>query len=587
MATIRNVIQRLFPQGTNRGEPNVEIFPYWPPDTFAAAATLVELCGCYSHPRYGGQITGGRFLDDDRRQRLVELAQAWRRLDLENESDSSAFTPIFQVQSLWETLLRHGDDEAARAENPSAATLEWWDAAIDLLELADEASHGLGFGVRPNSTVDDTLPSQRFIYTVLEAHRAALLSLPHRLPAPTNTLCLMVPPSETCVQPKATTPATGCTLRSLTHHLALLPPSGDVVARWLISPADVQRHSSETLNLLLVPFPFRIDGVSFHAGGSAIDQADIEHSRYEPNRMNFFSVQQDWLNGVTPPGMADFLITLIREARREAKAVHGVILPELALERDMADLVAKLVAKETGLELFICGVASSRPGIGDGRLPTNSVIFREFQRGEVVNRWEQEKHHRWRLDEGQIRRYHLGDSLSPNVAWWEKIDVSNRSCNFFVFRAGAALTALICEDLARVDPVQRLVRAIGPNLVVALLMDGPQVLTRWPSRYATVLAEDPGSAVLTLTSLGMLRRSVDPGEPEPNQIALWKDPRAPAAQELRLPSGAHALLLTIATRRTTEFTLDGRSDNNGAVKLVLSGVRPISHPREPEWARRT
>jgi hypothetical protein len=49
--------------------------------------------------------------------------------------------------------------------------------------------------------------------------------------------------------------------------------------------------------------------------------------------------------------------------------------------------------------------------------------------------------------------------------------------------------------------------AIGPNLVIALLMDGPQLENRWPARYATVLAEDPGSAVLTVTSLGMVRRS--------------------------------------------------------------------------------
>jgi len=52
------------------------------------------------------------------------------------------------------------------------------------------------------------------------------------------------------------------------------------------------------------------------------------------------------------------------------------------------------------------------------------------------------------------------------------------------------LTVLICEDLARLDPVNDLVRAVGPNLVMSLLMDGPQLTTRWPARYATVLADD-------------------------------------------------------------------------------------------------
>jgi hypothetical protein len=66
---------------------------------------------------------------------------------------------------------------------------------------------------------------------------------------------------------------------------------------------------------------------------------------------------------------------------------------------------------------------------------------------------------------------------------------------------------LICEDLARQDPAAELVRAVGPNLLVALLMDGPQLANRWPARYAAVLAEDPGTSILTLTSLGMVERS--------------------------------------------------------------------------------
>jgi hypothetical protein len=44
-------------------------------------------------------------------------------------------------------------------------------------------------------------------------------------------------------------------------------------------------------------------------------------------------------------------------------------------------------------------------------------------------------------------------------------------------------------------------------LLIALLMDGPQLKSRWSGRYAGVLAEDPGSSVLTLTSLGMALRS--------------------------------------------------------------------------------
>ena len=60
---------------------------------------------------------------------------------------------------------------------------------------------------------------------------------------------------------------------------------------------------------------------------------------------------------------------------------------------------------------------------------------------------------------------------------------------------------------AEPEPAAELIRAVGPNLLIALLMDGPQLSNRWPARYAAVLAEDPGTSVLTLTSLGMAERS--------------------------------------------------------------------------------
>src|SRR5262249_17681153 len=113
-----------------------------------------------------------------------------------------------------------------------------------------------------------------------------------------------------------------------------------------------------------------------------------------------------------------------------------------------------------------------------------------------------EKHHRWRVEKSQIETYSLGAALDSGRGWWERIDILDRCLDVFVVRGGATVTTLICEDLARSEPCQDLVRAIGPNLVIALLMDGPQLKDRWPARYATVLAEDPGSSVLTVTSMG-------------------------------------------------------------------------------------
>jgi hypothetical protein len=38
-----------------------------------------------------------------------------------------------------------------------------------------------------------------------------------------------------------------------------------------------------------------------------------------------------------------------------------------------------------------------------------------------------------------------------------------------------------------------------------LLLDGPQLGSRWTARHASVVADDPGSAAITLTSYGMVR----------------------------------------------------------------------------------
>jgi hypothetical protein len=187
------------------------------------------------------------------------------------------------------------------------------------------------------------------------------------------------------------------------------------------------------------------------------------------------------------------------------------------------------------------------------------------------------------LDAAQVRRYHLGHRLDPGVRWWEEIDVSGRTVKFTVFRPGMSVAALVCEDLARSDPVHPVLRAIGPNLVLCLLMDGPQLQARWPGRYATGLAEDPGSAVLTVTCLGMVRRSSDPGDANKHSVALWKEPGG-QARELVLPAQHHGLLLSITSCEEENWTLDGRSDGFASRCLSLGAVHALRHPKPPKWA---
>jgi hypothetical protein len=164
--------------------------------------------------------------------------------------------------------------------------------------------------------------------------------------------------------------------------------------------------------------------------------------------------------------------------------------------------------------------------------------------------------------------------LARTGLWWEHIKVAHRSLAFASLRPFLTITALICEDLARQDPVAEILRAVGPNLVVALLMDGPQLASRWPARYATVLADDPGSSVLTLTSIGMALTCVPKGCSASRAIALWKDASS-GPREITLPPDAEAVVLSLKVEFKEEWAADGRSDSGSSAYLTFSGITPV------------
>jgi len=190
----------------------------------------------------------------------------------------------------------------------------------------------------------------------------------------------------------------------------------------------------------------------------------------------------------------------------------------------------------------------------------------------------QSKHHPWKLDEAQIVQYGLGGVLSPSREWWEYANFTGRRVQFISISEDLAMCVLICEDLARPNPVADMVRAVGPNLVIALLMDGPQTKERWSARYATVLADDPGCSVLALTSIGMAELSRPTSGPSRSRVvALWKD-ALKGVTEIEMPAGCGAVAVSLSNRYREEFTADGRGDDQRAAFPILSGVHPISAP---------
>src|SRR5262249_33359782 len=132
-----------------------------------------------------------------------------------------------------------------------------------------------------------------------------------------------------------------------------------------------------------------------------------------------------------------------------------------------------------------------------------------------------------------------------------------RSVQFVELGNEVTLASLVCEDLAQSDEVASVIRAVGPMIVVTPLLDGPQLSSRWGARYASVLADDPGSAVLTLTSFGMAQRARLPGQDPSPVVALWKGP-GQGTREIPLEPGAQGILLSATADGPPRRSLAGR-----------------------------
>ncbi len=591
--TILAIIERLFPEGTNKGRPkDISKFPTWPPDAFALAATVARLSGCYSRPRYT-KVIDASFFSEKKLKDIRNAALKWRK----TFSDKKGFK---HIQSLWDVLISTKD--SLHANDPKC--VDWWDAVMELLVIADEASDGIGFF----TTYDGFLA--RFTrdahFEMIQRKKWNVTS--EKLPYIHHSNCMMVPPSEACVHPKSRTPQSGCTLRSFSHHLALLPPIGDVDSSWslgcdgsLKTGTDDDPHQLERkpLNILLVPFPYHFDGKNVVPGKEFFAHQKASPRNTRQRQWRFFDLNQSWLvdekgKPIRVKTLVDYLKKLIEQAKQEVNKVDGIIFPELSLNDKLVKGIARKLAEETEVELFVAGFLDQRSPIARNMVH-GSIIQRnpESKEPSVRHIWEQSKHHRWMLERNQIERYHLGERLHPDYCWWENINIERRECGFWVLRGFISLVTLVCEDLARIDPVQFVIRAIGPTLVIALLLDGPQLPFRWSARYSTVLADDPGCAVLTLTSLGMIRRQHDyehgnEEKEDSRKIALWKGAEGKTREIILLPEH-HGVLLTLSPTYSTNYTLDGRSDRGATISLELSETRQIKIEdtdgyEVPSWA---
>lgn len=562
--TVRDFVQTLFPGWGARD------WLYWPPDCFAVTSILLRQTGCY---RY--------VVDPEYHER--------RPLEWQSSVERAAGEWIAVVAGI---LQRGGDTGAAELERHLARAadgigllrdtlgeIEELGARVRMTELrilSDEASRKLCAALITLHAIADEACSGFGLVAGCRPENALAHYLGNLLLIASGSLSTL-PKHHGIVLPKMRTPQSGLTQRSMSHHLTY--HNTEVEVMWRSIPwANIDEN---TINVLAVPWPARVDIRSFRSTAETFES--VRYFRYEPDRARDGDGPRP-----DPRARMEKVVSLIRRLNDDVGRVHMVVFPELALSREEYEALMWELWKlhdELGpsgrchIPMIIAGVKDS-----EGCEALNEVRLGAFFAG----RWydlSQHKHHRWRLTRPQVLQYGLQGGLPTTRNWYEKIPVVQRRLTFLVPNGWLSVCPLICEDLARLEPVSEVIRGVGPTLLTALLMDGPQLKERWPARYASVLAEDPGTAVLSLTSLGMVEQSrpVDKpaGAPKDSRtVGLWTDQVTQWAT-LDLPPDRGAALLTLSADQVEEFSADGRTDHRHAASFKFEGVtyQELSDPR--------
>lgn len=510
----------------------------WPPDVFCLVASVLRLSGAYTWL----PLEKLSQLHKETRQ----AALSWRQ-EVGSRSEKQEKPRCLEVCDNYLIRLAPVDLDGDLGFESEHILVKDCCSRPDLqqylgrlLMMADEASAGLGL---PAVSAEY---SQRYGLPV--RYLADFQVNPGEFG---STLCRAIHPSKARVLPKTHTPQSGRTLRSLSHHLCYVE-SDEGRPLWYTVPSTC--NSTKQLNILLVPHPPVLRKTCFGVQPSS-------------NERWFFSYTPEDSCGLAVKQVCD----LVARANQYTSAIDVVVLPEVSLcAADYRLLRSYLLSKKITLIAGLGGV--NQEGDQENRLALDVPLSSSY-----AVHFRQRKHHPWRIDANQVKQYDLLGPFKfvPNRdelrTYWERLRIGDRNTCFVALHPRILASVLICEDLAQYEPVGRLIRAVGPNLVVALLQDGPQISGRWPERYATVLSDDPGSSVLTLTSLGMSRLSkpLRPGGRDEYDrtgvIALWKGPDG--KQEIALDREASAVILEITIEEQNEWTADLRSRNAVSLRL--------------------
>ena len=314
------------------------------------------------------------------------------------------------IQHHWDILRRSNRPIGLSvvAQEPAVEDYAWWRAALRLLIIADEAGKGMGLsdkdGEREKQTEKDEgkefwkFPPQagrdcRSLWGYYElahdAHLAARYQSTHKRLFP-RTLTRCFEEELGSVLPKTRTPGTGCTIRSLSHNFAMLPPKGRVRARWARQSRPNERVA---YNILVVPYPYQIK--STHIAPEQV-RADDD--------WGFFRVNHEWLYEIVDETSKVVRIAKTGTEKKECRAkfwaflaslirdqpldtVNAVVLPEAALDWETFDLVQrKLPGAFPSIEMLVCGLTTYKErGI---RKPIEGNFVATYLRSETTEKAE-------------------------------------------------------------------------------------------------------------------------------------------------------------------------------------------------------
>ncbi|WP_042153124.1 MULTISPECIES: hypothetical protein [unclassified Pseudoalteromonas] len=332
------------------------------------------------------------------------------------------------------------------------------------------------------------------------------------------------------IQFKSHTPQAGISLNSLSHNLAYIKPGIEVAA---LVGSSIELIQPDSYNVLVLPWPLEVKDEFFKQDDKPTLQMNDEFAFFEYKNNQPITHQ-----------MIEYAI----ESSGEQTSLDLIVIPECAVNSNdkikiLSGLRDYFSEKSINPPVIIFGVFGDGDNVESYGENSLELLYQNRFVAHYVAE-NQKKHHRWALDETQLNTYGLGHILSTDkVKWWESCSIGDRK--LISYRDERIhICPLICEDLARQDPIAPIVRALGPDLVIALLLDGPQLKDRWSGRYSSALVDEPGCSVLSISPYGMTQRSTNGGKyPKSSTVALWND--TASSHELELEPAKVGLLLKL------------------------------------------